>query len=213
MTVQQRRMGMTQKARMGAGTDAEPTGWLTDLEAAEAVLSGHFALTSGRHSDKFFLLPRLVARPERLHRWLEVLVPAARAADANMVGGPAMGAVALAWALADRLGPGVTALYAEKTEDGNMAVRRGFGALAPGRLFLVEDAMTTGGSLRKAEAAFAAVGIDVVGVGVLVDRRASDASYPHPVTSVVRLPLESWTPDECPLCHAGQPLVYPKQLT
>lgn len=204
---------MTPRAPIGRAGDGEHPWWLTDLQDTKALLSGHFALTSGRHSDTFLLLPRLVAHPERLHRWLDALVPAARAAEANMVGGPALGAVQLAWALADRLGEGVAALYAEKTDDGQMAVRRGFGALAPGRLFLVEDAMTTGGSLQKAEAAFAAAGIQVVGVGVLVDRRADGAAYPHPVTSVVRLPLESWAPDECPLCRAGTPLVHPKQLT
>jgi orotate phosphoribosyltransferase len=171
------------------------------LNQVEGFLCAHFA-----HQDSVW------PHPERLHRWLDALVPAARAANVNMVGGPALGAVQLAWALADRLGEGVAALYAEKTDDGQMAVRRGFGALAPGRLFLVEDAMTTGGSLKKAEAAFAAAGIQVVGVGVLVDRRADGASYPHPVTSVVRLPLESWVPDECPLCRAGTPLVHPKQL-
>ncbi len=187
--------------------------WLEDLTATDALLSGHFALTSGRHSDTFLLLPRLVAHPSRLAHWLEALVPAVEASGAEAVGGPALGAVALSWALAHQAGGGRVALYAEKTEEGSMAVRRGFGPLARQRVFLVEDAMTTGGSLLKARAAFEAVGSTVVGVGVLVDRRAADGDFPLPVTAVLRLPMASWLPEACPLCQAGMvPLVHPKQL-
>lgn len=190
-----------------------PEELLGDLTATDALLSGHFALTSGRHSDTFLLLPRLVAHPVRLVRWLDALVPAVKAGEAEAVGGPALGAVVLAWALAHRVGGGCLALYAEKTDDGSMAVRRGFGPLARRRVFLVEDAMTTGGSLLKAREAFEAVGSTVAGVGVLVDRRAPDAAFPLPVTSVLRLPLASWLPEACPMCQAGRlPLVHPKQL-
>lgn len=187
--------------------------WLDDLRATDALLSGHFALTSGRHSDTFLLLPRLVAHTTRLVRWLDALVPAVERSGAGVVGGPALGAVALAWALAHRAGGDRLALYAEKTDEGSMAVRRGFGPLARHPVFLVEDAMTTGGSLLKARAAFEAVGSTVVAVGVLVDRRSSETDFPLPVTSVLRLPMASWPPDACPLCRAGTvPLVHPKQL-
>ena len=190
-----------------------PRDLLSDLTATDALLSGHFALTSGRHSDTFLLLSRLVAHPTRLVHWLDKLVPAVTAGEAEAVGGPALGAVALAWALAYRVGPPCLALYAEKSADGSMAVRRGFGPLARRRVFLVEDAMSTGGSLLKAREAFEAVGSTVVGVGVLVDRRAPDASFPLPVTSALRLPMASWPPEACPLCQAGTlPLVHPKQL-
>lgn len=186
--------------------------FLGDLTATDSLLSGHFAMTSGRHSDSFLLLPRLVAHPARLARWLDKLVPAVTAGEAEAVGGPALGAVALAWALAHRVGDDCLALYAEKTADGAMAVLRGFGPLARRRVFLVEDAMTTGGSLLKTQEAFEAVGGTVVGVGVLVDRRAPDAAFPLPVTSVLRLPMASWPPEACPLCQAGTlPLVHPKQ--
>ena len=187
--------------------------WLADLTATEALLSGHFGLTSGRHSGTFLLLPRLVAHPSRLARWLDVLVPAVEASGAEAVGGPALGAVALAWALASQAGGDRVALYAEKADDGSMAVRRGFGPLARRPVFLVEDAMTTGGSLLKAQDAFQAVGGAVVGVGVLVDRRSPEAGFPLPVTSVLRLPMTSWLPEACPLCQAGKvSLVHPKQL-
>jgi orotate phosphoribosyltransferase len=186
---------------------------MRDLADTEAILQGHFQLTGGLHADRFLLLPRLVAHPARLAPWLDALAPAARAAGAEAIGGPAMGAVALAWGLASRLGPEVVALYAEKTEDGGMAVKRGFGSLARRRVFLVEDAMTTGGSLLKAQAAFEAVGSSVVGVGVLVDRRREAAPFGVPVSAVLSMPLDSWDPAHCPLCAEGRlPLVKPKQL-
>ncbi len=194
-------------------SDFREAAYLGDLTSTEALLQGHFALTSGRHSDVFLMLPRLVAHPERLAAWLDALVPALEASGAEAVGGPALGAVALAWALANRAGGGRLALYAEKAEDGSMAVRRGFGPLARRRVFLIEDAMTTGGSLLRAKAAFEAVGSQVVGAAVLVDRRSSDAGFAVPLASVLRIPLESWAPEACPLCEAGTlPVVHPKQL-
>jgi orotate phosphoribosyltransferase len=185
--------------------------WLAELKAVGALLEGHFELASGKHSDRYVLLPRLVARPERLHPWIWELAEFARRGSPTAVVGPAMGGVILAWALAQALGPGVWAGFAEKQGDGSMAVRRGFPLRASDRVVLIEDVLTTGGSLQKARAAVEAHGAEVVSAVALVDRRSAGPNFPLPFQAVLRLGLDAWEPDTCPLCAAGAtPAVRPK---
>lgn len=179
------------------------TEWEQDLRETGALLEGHFLLTSGKHSDRFVLLPRLTAEPGRLMRWIDIWVPEARKTALTVVAGPAMGGVILSWALAERLGGAVTAVFAEKEPDGTMAIRRGFRLTPADRVFLVEDAMTTGGSLLKTRDAVIATGAQVVGAATLVDRRARGTTFPIPLTSVMQLGAMVWEPDRCPLCLAG----------
>lgn len=182
------------------------TDWEKDLRETGALLEGHFLLTSGKHSDRFVLLPRLTAEPRRLLRWIEVWMPAARKAGVTVVAGPAMGGVILAWALAERLGGAVTAVFAEKEPDGTMAIRRGFRMTPADRVFLVEDAMTTGGSLIKTRDAVALTGAQVVGAATLVDRRPEGTAFPIPLTAVMRLTATVWEPERCSLClNGGKP--------
>jgi orotate phosphoribosyltransferase len=169
-------------------------------------------LASGRHSSGYVLLPRLVARPDRLRPWIAAIAGWARHLAPSVVVGPAFGGVIPAWSLAELLGPPVWAAFAEKEPDGTMAVRRGF-PLGPGdRVLLVEDVLTTGGSLARAEAAVVAKGAAVVGRACLVDRRP-DPAAPPPVFAVARLELPAWEPEACPLCLAGEePPTRPKGL-
>lgn len=184
--------------------------WLNDLVETEALLNGHFLLASGLHSDRYVLLARLVARPARLAAWVRTLAQFARDFRPDAVIGPAVGGIILSWAVASNLGGDVWAGFAEKDAGGAMVLRRGF-PLRPGtRVFLVEDALTTGGSLLKTEAAVQAGGGVVVGAGALVDRRPPGTALPWPFAAVTRLEARTWDPEECPLCAAGDRPVKPK---
>jgi orotate phosphoribosyltransferase len=105
------------------------------------------------------------------------------------------------------------AAYTEKDGAGGMALKRGF-SLKPGtRVLVVEDIITTGGSVKKTVAHLRQRGAEVVGVGVLIDRSTGEAQFDCPFTPLAVLPMESWPPEACKLCRQGVPLVDPDHLT
>jgi orotate phosphoribosyltransferase len=178
------------------------------LEETGVVRRGHFRLTSGLHTDLFLLCALVQQHPEPTARLAQAMAAPYRAAGVQVVVGTAMGGVILAYEVARALG--VRAVYAEKTAEGAMALRRGF-RVAPGeRALVVEDAVTTGGSIRRALDAVAAAGGRVVGVSALVDRSAGRAGVGVPMHALVTLDVPAWEPAACPLCRQGVRLVEPK---
>lgn len=166
------------------------------LRRRGAVLSGHFLLSSGRHSDTYVEKSRVFedARStaglgERIAAWYP---------EVQAVVSPAVGALPLGFAVA--LAAGARFLYAER-EDGRMALRRGF-ALEPGEgTVVVEDVITTGGSAAEVYRLVASMGAEPLGVAALVDR--STASPPFPLRALCSVRAQSWTEDSCPLCAQG----------
>lgn len=198
----------TDSQTFAAGTPDET---LHTLEQAGAVLEGHFLLTSGRHSDLFMQMSQVWQFPRATEAVASAL--ARKVAErlgrgvAQSVLGPAMGGVILGYEVARALG--LRAIYAEKEGDG-MALRRGF-RVTPGERFLVvEDALTTGGSVRKAIAALTAAGGVAVAVAVAVDRSGSQVDLGLPLISLLQLDLASYPSDDCPLCRSGVTLQRPK---
>jgi orotate phosphoribosyltransferase len=174
------------------------------LEAKGAVLRGHFRLSSGRHSDTFvqkfrvFELPRVTQSigDEIARRW---------AGQFDVVACPAVGAIVLGFATAHAAG--VRMVFAEREGDA-LAFRRGFRLAPHERTLVVEDVITTGGSAREVVDLVKASGAEAVGIGALLDR--GDPTRPPelgaPLKSLIHLEVQSWDPDGCPLCAAGEPL-------
>ncbi|MBT9260050.1 MAG: orotate phosphoribosyltransferase [Clostridiales bacterium] len=183
---------------------------LRKLQAVGAILEGHFRLTSGRHSSRFFLLARAFQYPplaEELGRGVARLFSGLQV---EAVVGPAVGGILLAHEVARALG--ARSIFTEKDGEGKMTLRRGF-QLHPGeRILLVEDAVTTGGSLLQAYEALRPWEPQVVGIGAVVDRGSSQrVELPMPVKALLELPTPDWAPEECPLCREGIPLREPKK--
>jgi len=102
----------------------------------------------------------------------------------------------------------VRALFTER-EDGVMRLRRGFTLAAGERCLVVEDVMTTGGSIREVVGCVEALGGTVVGVGSLIDRSGGGASFPVKRVTLATVKATTWKPEECPLCRAGGEAIKP----
>lgn len=180
------------------------------LEGSGAVREGHFLLTSGRHSPRFFLLAALFQYPDRAEAVAGALARQLAEFAPEAVVGPALGGIIPAFLVARVLG--ARALFAEKTDEpGRMALRRGF-ALRPGeRCVVVEDAVTRGGSARATMEAVRAAGGRVLAVGCVVDRSGGRVDLGVPLRALLTVDVPDWAPEECPLCAAGVPLVAPKR--
>jgi orotate phosphoribosyltransferase len=179
------------------------TGRATELlRERGAVRSGHFLLSSGRHSDTYVEKARVFEDPEATARLGREIASWYRGIEA--VVSPAVGAVPLGFAVA--LASGARFLYAER-EGGRMALRRGF-ALRPGeRTLVVEDVVTTGGSAAEVWDLVGALGAERLGVAALVDRSSGDV--PFPLRSLARVGAEAFDPAACPLCARGEALESP----
>ncbi|HEY0613782.1 MAG TPA: orotate phosphoribosyltransferase [Candidatus Elarobacter sp.] len=183
---------------------ASPADLLGELEARGAILSGHFRLSSGRHSNRFVQKFRILEDPVLVERVARALATPARALAPTVVVSAAVGGIVLGYETARRLG--TLAIFVEK-EHGVPALRRGF-TLGPGdRAFVVEDVVTTGGSVREVLAVVRARGAEVAGVGAIVRRAPAD--FGVPTTVLLDLPIESYDPAECPQCAASEPLTEP----
>jgi orotate phosphoribosyltransferase len=187
---------------MTIATDA--AGLLRELEARGAILSGHFRLSSGRHSNAFVQKFRILEDPVLVERVAAALADRARALAPTIVVSAAVGGIVLGYETARQLG--THAIFVEK-QDGVPTLRRGF-ALGPAdRAFVVEDVVTTGGSVREVLDVVRAQGAVPVGVGAIVRRAPVD--FGVPTSALLDLPIESFAPEGCPQCAAGEPLTEP----
>ncbi|RPF43076.1 orotate phosphoribosyltransferase [Thermodesulfitimonas autotrophica] len=176
------------------------------FEKSGAILSGHFILTSGRHSDTYVQCALVLQYPELAAQLCGVLAERFRGLNVNCVVGPALGGIIIAYEVARALG--VRGIFTERVE-GVMRLRRGF-TVAPGeRVLVVEDVVTTGGSVKEAAAAVAALGGEVVGFGALIDRSGGQARFDAPFAALLKVGAVTWEPDACPLCRQGVPAVKP----
>jgi len=175
---------------------------------SDALREGHFILASGRHSPLYLEKFRVLQRPADTERLCAAIALWARSLGIDTVAGPTTGGIILAHEVARQLG--VRAIYAERREgEPGREFRRGF-ALAPGdRVLVVDDIMTTGGSVQETIAAVRAAGGAVAGASVLVDRSGGAAESDIPVHSLWRLEIPTYPPAECPLCAKGIPTTHP----
>jgi orotate phosphoribosyltransferase len=179
------------------------------FRASGALLDGHFVLSSGRHSPRYLEKFAVLQWPKRTERLCAAIVERVRDLEVQTVAGPTTGGIILAHEVGRQLG--TRAVYAERDDAGSGRVfRRGF-QLAPGeRVLVVDDVLSTGGSLDETIAAVRAAGATVVGAAVLVDRSGGTAHTPGvPRFALWETSIESYAPGECPQCAAGEPVTKP----
>lgn len=175
-------------------------------EATGALLRGHFRLTSGLHSDIYLQSALVLQYPVHAAALGAALATSFRDDDIQTVLAPAIGGILVAHEVARALG--VRGLFTER-EDGVMRLRRGFTVARGERCLVVEDVMTTGGSIREVVTCVEALGGVVVGVGSLIDRSGGGASFPVRRATLATVKATTWKPEDCPLCRAGGQAIKP----
>jgi len=182
---------------------------LAEFRASQALLEGHFILSSGRHSANYLQCARVLMDPMRASRLASALasrMPRDLRSQIELVVSPAMGGIVIGHEVGRALG--VEAIFVERP-DGFFEVRRGF-VIRPGqKIMLVEDVVTTGLSSREAIAAVQAAGGNVVAAGALVDRSAGEVSLGVPFFPLLSLNFPSYGDDELPAELAAIPSVKP----
>ncbi len=180
------------------------------FEEQEALLKGHFLLSSGLHSSRYLQCALVLQHPAVAERLCSALAAKALGDDLipkiDVVIAPALGGVLVAYEVARTIG--VRALFTER-HDGAMQLRRGF-RLVPGeRVLVVEDVVTTGGSTREVMEVVTQAGGIVVGVGSLIDRSGGSVDLGVPRHALAVLDVPVYRPEDCPLCREGSPAVKP----
>lgn len=187
-----------------------PYDFVDELTAIGALKRGHFLLASGRHSDQYVEKFDLLRQPRATERACTELI--ARLGDnaiVDLIVGPTTGGILLAFEVGRQLG--LPAAYAERVAEGSSerAFKRGT-YIEPGiRVLVIDDVLTTGGSVRETLAALERAGATVQAIALLVDRSSVPPAFAPPMVSLARMEIASWLPDECPMCLAGQPVLKP----
>ena len=178
---------------------------LASLEEARAILTGHFRLTSGRHSDRYVQCARVLEDPALVTRLAHAIVERLGERQVDLVAAPAVGGIIIGFAVAQALG--VKFIFSER-EGGAMTFRRGFDVPAGARVLVVEDVVTTGGSVAEVVELVRAAGGVPVAVASLIDRGGPKA-FDVELLPLLRLQVQSWEPVDCGLCAAEVPLYAP----
>jgi len=177
------------------------------LEESQALLSGHFLLSSGLHSDRYVQCAKLLQHPQYARRAGMWLGEKLRVHQPEVVLGVALGGLVIGQETAAALG--IPALFVERDANGAMALRRGF-ALAPGtRVVVVDDVCTRGGSFAEAITVARAHGAEVVAAGAIIDRSGGQHPLEVPLDALLEVRAEAYPAGDCPQCAAGTAAVKP----
>ncbi|MEO0080433.1 MAG: orotate phosphoribosyltransferase [candidate division WOR-3 bacterium] len=175
------------------------------LKEKGVLLEGHFLLTSGNHSDRYFEKFRILEHPDLCELFAREIAKRFRSEGITVVCGPTTGGVIIAYEVARQLG--CRCVIAEKATTGRQ-IGRGFQLGPMDRALVVDDVLTTGGSINETLAALARFPSKVVGIAVFIDR-SSGVCFDQPFFAVYRQEIRNFPPDNCPLCQAGIPLQEP----
>lgn len=186
-----------------------PEEFLDLAREAEALLEGHFLLSSGLHSPRYFQSARLLCHPEVATTVGGELAKRAGGLSVELTVAPALGGILVAHEVARALG--VRSVFAERDPaSGELTLRRGFSIEADERALVLEDVVTTGRSLRETMEVVRSRGGRIVATAALVDRGKEGAKFGKlPFFSLARLEVPTYEPSSCPLCRAGSTAVKP----
>lgn len=176
------------------------------FEKYSALLTGHFRLSSGLHSDKYLQCALVLQHPDVAEALAKALATRFSGDRIDLVVGPALGGVTFAYEVARALG--ARGIFTERN-DGIMALRRGFSVGKGERILVVEDVVTTGRSTKEVIEVVERSGGTVVGVGSIIDRAKVRPDFQVRFESLAKVSANTFSEDKCPLCMKGIPATKP----
>jgi orotate phosphoribosyltransferase len=180
------------------------------LRSAGALLEGHFLLSSGNHSNAYIQCALLLARPHIARNFIDDMGEHYREQKIDTVAAPAVGGIIVAYEVAKFLGK--RAIFLER-ENGVMTLRRGFSISRGERILIVEDVITTGGSVIEVGDVLREQAGIVTGFASIVNRSSGRFNPAESYYSCIEMEVPIYTPQECPLCNKKVPLVKPGSRT
>jgi orotate phosphoribosyltransferase len=191
---------------------AQPDPILDLFRSTGAYLQGHFRLTSGLHSSEYMQCALVLRHPpaaEKLGGLLADRLRILASGPIDLVVSPALGGLIIGHEVARALGTPFLFTERDNTTQKKMTLRRGFGVTPFEKAVVVEDVVTTGGSTREVVEVLRAAGAEVLAAGSIIDRSGGRAEVGVPRVALATLEVVAWTPEECPLCRSGVPVVKP----
>ena len=169
------------------------------LKKSDALLDGHFLLSSAKHSNRYVQCAKVLRFPEYAEQVLSTVVEQIKDLDIDLVVGPAMGGVIVSYELGRQLNK--ETVFTER-KDGVMELRRGFEVKPGAKIIIAEDVVTTGKSTIETKEALEKLGGEVIGVACIANRTSKDIGMP--IYSAIKLDIQVHDADECPLCKEGK---------
>lgn len=176
------------------------------LTKTGGLLDGHFLLSSGLHSQRYLQCAKLLQYPKYAESLGQELASKFSTMAAEVVVGVALGGIIIAHEVARTLS--LRAIFVERDAN-KMGLRRGFEIKRGERVLVVEDVLTTGGSLLETIEVLRNLGGEVIGIGALIDRSGGRIDLGTQLETLVKLEIETFLPDTCPLCQKGIPIIKP----
>ncbi len=176
------------------------------LKDSNALMEGHFILTSGLHSAQYIEKFRLLEQPKYTELLCKEIADSFRSEKISVVVGPMTGGIILAYEVARQLG--TKAIFTERI-DGNMTFKRGFKIATEDRVLIVEDIITTGGSILEVIEEVRKFNPTIIGLGYLIDRSNGKVEFPIPAKPLLTLNIETYKPVDCPLCKVRKDAIKP----
>lgn len=183
---------------------------LEHFRQTNALLDGHFILSSGLHSPNYLQCALALAYPFDAAKFGRAIAEHFLDANIETVASPAIGGLVIGYAVAQSLN--VRFIWTER-QNGEMTLRRGFSVKESERILVVEDVITTGGSTRECINALESHGAKVTHAASIIDRSGGAADVGVPRIALVSMNVPSYKPEECPLCAKGEIAVKPGSRT
>jgi len=171
----------------------------------DALLEGHFKLTSGKHSDIYYEKFMILKRPRLCEKVCVEMAKLFEKDEVELVVGPTTGGVIIAYEVAKYLG--VDSIYAEPGEGITGRIfKRGFNIMPGTRVLIVDDVLTTGTSVLELLDLVETYDATIVGIGEFLDRSGGKIKFKYPLKALATVSANAWEPDACPLCKQGMPI-------
>lgn len=172
----------------------------------QVLQEGHFLLTSGKHSNQYMQCAKVLQYPRYTETLCHELASKFKGEEIHVVAAPAIGGILIAYEVARIL---QTRMVFAERENGRMTFRRGFELAEDENVLVVEDVITTGGSVHEVIEAVKEKGANLRGVGVFVDRSNGRVKFDVRTEALLRMEIKSYEPEECPWCKRGMSLIKP----